>query len=828
METTARSKVVIDNQQAEQALNELTQEAKKYKQAMSDAIKANDLGAHKKAEQQWKSTNKAIKNARVELQSVDEVMKNLSGASMKQLQVAKRSLTAELNKMTRGTDDYIRKSKQLQDVNSEIKKVRGEMYGVSGASEGMFGKLRSGFMWMAGAIGGSMALWRGFTSIMKSTQTGADSLERTMQGLKGAVTALQQSISQGDWKNLISNMRNGYLAAASYADALDELADRTRAVDVRTAEQKAEMEELRNIMASTETETIEAREKAQERYMQLNKEILEATKQNAHLRIKAEKDNLKKQHGVNDEQVELMIDFVRHYDELSDKELAAIMKLQTAESDYQATRQAFINSHERYQKVGDDLIRIRGTEADLTDKQREKLVELKKQHESERNLLNDKAKAYLEITKELDNFSDDYRDNVAQALKSVADADAQFENLQRNAVRRREALEREKKQREKDAQNAEIEALEQQHQKVLLEIDRQYVEEHQSSTLHKQQTEAAEWAFLEARIAMYKKFGMDSTALENDRVKQQIKALETFRAEQLVVSQELINKNIEDTDAAILAEMELYSKGVEEKRKANEVKQKLDEEALANHLQTMAEYKQITDTLGASIGNLLGQMATDAEMTAADVARQLILIALDSFQAFARMAIAKIWAGSLSSVESIATLGAAGVAKAVALSALVEAAFAGVKAAVSNVGQRYAGKYDVIGADDGQLYRNIPYSGTMKTGIYNRPTLVAERGSELIVDHGTLNNIRVNFPDVLPKIQASMVPQRAAGNVSEATSKGVNTYIDGDMRAAFELFLDSVRLFHHDVKSGIPAKLSYKELSREQSKNAGITNVASK
>jgi hypothetical protein len=50
-----------------------------------------------------------------------------------------------------------------------------------------------------------------------------------------------------------------------------------------TKKLKLEMERLRNIMASPGTETIEARKEAQEKYMQLNTEILEVTKKNPNI-----------------------------------------------------------------------------------------------------------------------------------------------------------------------------------------------------------------------------------------------------------------------------------------------------------------------------------------------------------------------------------------------------------------------------------------------------------------------------------------------------------------------------------------------------------------
>ena len=54
------------------------------------------------------------------------------------------------------------------------------------------------------------------------------------------------------------------------------------------------------------------------------------------------------------------------------------------------------------------------------------------------------------------------------------------------------------------------------------------------------------------------------------------------------------------------------------------------------------------------------------------------------------------------------------------------------------------GKYDVIGEDDGRLYRGVPYIGEPKTGIVSRPALIAERGEELIVSAPDLERLRMH------------------------------------------------------------------------------------
>lgn len=340
-----------------------------------------------------------------------------------------------------------------------------------------------------------------------------------------------------------------------------------------------------------------------------------------------------------------------------------------------------------------------------------------------------------------------------------------------------------------------------------------------------------EVAHLEALLALQKQYGEQTYDTEYKLTQEKIKLMESVReANQRILDQmlkdnelnsdKLIEQNIADTDAAILAEFEAYDKATEEKMK-------LDQQAFDAYAQKMEQYKAVAGSMASSVGALLGQMATDAEMTSEEVARQVLLIALDSVHAIARMAVAEIWAKSLKTEDSVLTFGATGVARALAISAIVEGAFAGLKAAVMNVGQRYAGKYDVIGQDDGRTYRQVPYKGDMKTGIYSQPTLVGERGSELVVDAGTLRNVSVNFPDVLPKIRASMVPQRAAGNVAERTQPNSQQPMANSQQSDPELkalLYNINQLF----AQGIAARIEYSKIEDANTKVAKIRRDVSR
>lgn len=68
----------------------------------------------------------------------------------------------------------------------------------------------------------------------------------------------------------------------------------------------------------------------------------------------------------------------------------------------------------------------------------------------------------------------------------------------------------------------------------------------------------------------------------------------------------------------------------------------------------------------------------------------------------------------------------------------------------------------VIGADDGQTYW-ASWTGNAQTGIYTQPSLVAEKGPEMVIDYPTLRNIKMNNPRLIETVMAYRVPQYANG-----------------------------------------------------------------
>lgn len=1077
IETTARSKVIIDSQQAEEEIKQLTNEVKKYRDAMNAATKANDKAAFDKAEQGWKRTSKALKEAKKEMFSVDSVMKNLSGSSMNQLRAAQRAITSELNKMTRGTTEYIAKSKQLKLVTGEIRKVRSEMTGLSGAQSGAFGKMANGFNKYFGLITGAVAAVTGLSLGLRKVAEDAMEFDAKVANL-GAITGLAGD--NLDWlkekaKELsVSVTEDGVRITKSADEIVDaftlmgsakpELLENKEALAAVTTEalklaEAAKMdtsvavESLANVMnqfgaeadqASKFINVLAAGSKAGSAMVdQIADSIIRfgpaAASANVSVEesvalietlaekgVKGERAGtalrtalLKLQTGTDEfnpkvvglnqalenlnnanlsagELVKLFgqeaytagailvenVDRVKHFtDAVTDTNIATEQAIKNTEHDKAAlaqrrnelklltmelgqklapafsgmtlTASKFIrilatlvpwlqenwriiaslaaaivtysiavkavavakqiytrvtnlatiatnafNAATRKNIVGAlaaalaaaisyfVVFRRKADEAatsvkELTEAQRifNELMESTKSIEERMAIIGTLSKRQAEILKEdietQLRLEEDYTSKLLTELKTRLDNDTQLQNLKKKlsrqeidykkaevahdiAVRKKElaadlqAQHNNQKQRiaSLKAYLNQVSSLEfkkgsplaPDYETLKTELDKHLATQRLATMRAYQQGEidkedkdskmqVLEVAHLEALLALQKQYGEETYDTEYKLTQEKIKLMESVReANRRILDQmlkdnefnsdKLIEQNIKDTDAAILAEFEAYDAEVEAKRKANEEKAQLDQQAFDAYAQKMEQYKAVAGSMASALGNLLGRAATDAEMTAQDVARELMLIALDSLHGIVQIAMAEVWTKAIAQ-------GPLAIAGAIAKTAAIEMVFAGVKAAVSNVGQRYAGKYDVIGEDDGRTYRQVPYQGDMRTGIYSQPTLVGERGSELVVDAGTLRNVSVNFPDVLPKIRASMVPQRAAGNVAERTQANSQQPMANSQQSDPELkalLYNINQLF----AQGIAARIEYSKIEDANTKVSKIRRDVSR
>jgi len=140
------------------------------------------------------------------------------------------------------------------------------------------------------------------------------------------------------------------------------------------------------------------------------------------------------------------------------------------------------------------------------------------------------------------------------------------------------------------------------------------------------------------------------------------------------------------------------------------------------------------------------------------------------------------------------------------------------------VNQAADGRWDVIGANDGKVYRNVPYRGIARTGIVSGPTLMSEQGDEAIIDNPTLRNIRMNAPWLLSEIKRLRVPQRADGSydtINGISSSG-GSYTGGSgsgneslILAAMAIIQKNTELLQYLIDHGVKAFMLLSDFEKQ-------------
>lgn len=145
------------------------------------------------------------------------------------------------------------------------------------------------------------------------------------------------------------------------------------------------------------------------------------------------------------------------------------------------------------------------------------------------------------------------------------------------------------------------------------------------------------------------------------------------------------------------------------------------------------------------------------------------------------------------------------------------------------VSQHAAGKYDVIGADDGQTYRGVPYLGTPESGIITHPALISEQGGELIINAEDLRRLQqhINYPLVLEAIAdvrkggTATVNQYASGKYNEVS-------LPDNPAATNDVLGELVTVLKQLSEDGIPASVVLSDLERKKKMRDRARRIGSK
>jgi TP901 family phage tail tape measure protein len=173
---TARSSVILNGKQAEDQLEKLGKRAKSLREEMKKLRKANDLSGFKQKEKELRQVNKEMRQMKKEAFSVQKVLKNLSGASFKEISTAARKASAELKTMRQTDPGFKQKTQQVTLLNEKLRQLNAQ----TRTQQGLMSRMAEGFNKYSAMIMGYVAVFAGVVMGVKRMKGTIDDFEESI------------------------------------------------------------------------------------------------------------------------------------------------------------------------------------------------------------------------------------------------------------------------------------------------------------------------------------------------------------------------------------------------------------------------------------------------------------------------------------------------------------------------------------------------------------------------------------------------------------------------------------------------------------------------
>jgi hypothetical protein len=282
----ANVKVTLNSQEAQRELEGLQAQMKRLIELKKKAEQAGDVQGWKKIDGELKKVNREANKLQKEYSDIEKTLKNLNGASLNDLQKAKRQLTAETNKLNRNTDEYAKKSKQLKAVKNEISGIYRETSATTTGTSRLV-NMAKGLLPAFGFAAISAAAIKAFGKIKSATDTLGTQWDVFMGGMKGATDEFFRTIAAGDWSNFLTNMREAVRVGREYQIILDDLQAKNRALSLLEADYRMEILQTEDVARNVSLSD-EERKKAAERRIEIEEELAKKRTQIARQNYEAE------------------------------------------------------------------------------------------------------------------------------------------------------------------------------------------------------------------------------------------------------------------------------------------------------------------------------------------------------------------------------------------------------------------------------------------------------------------------------------------------------------------------------------------------------------
>lgn len=121
--TTATVVLDVNGTQAENKIQKQKELVKDLEKAYAKVLNTGDAKSIKKVEGELKKARRELKSMQTEATSVANVLNRLDKATPKELKSTLKALYAQLEKLERGTEEWVEKSKQIKRVKAELESV---------------------------------------------------------------------------------------------------------------------------------------------------------------------------------------------------------------------------------------------------------------------------------------------------------------------------------------------------------------------------------------------------------------------------------------------------------------------------------------------------------------------------------------------------------------------------------------------------------------------------------------------------------------------------------------------------------------------------------
>lgn len=186
------SRVILDTKEAKDRLNELEQKLKEVRKAKDDAYaKGESITAF---ERQITRLKAEIDNYSTSQQKVNKILKNLSSASYKELQVVAKALNKELKSgaIERNSKEWKKLQGQLKDVRAEMQRINNE----GKASTSLWSRFVNVLNTNWGAVSQIIAAYAGLSmTLRKCAQAYAD-MEESMANVRKYTGQTDEQVHQ--------------------------------------------------------------------------------------------------------------------------------------------------------------------------------------------------------------------------------------------------------------------------------------------------------------------------------------------------------------------------------------------------------------------------------------------------------------------------------------------------------------------------------------------------------------------------------------------------------------------------------------------------------